>query len=190
MELMIMSVSHHAENVPPVPHNILTIMSDGLSNVVHFFAVIFCWSYVLLIFAILINVIMRYGFSHGLIVFEEIQWHFYAVGMMFGLSYAEITNSQVRVDVVADKLKRRNAIRWEIVGAVFFILPFIFVVIYNGIPYVESAFAINESSNSPLGLPYRWVIKAVIPLSFALLAIAVTSRLLRNINILIYGREK
>lgn len=184
-----MSVSHHAKNLPPAPNNILTIISDGLSRIVYFFAVIFCWSYVFLIVAILVNVIMRYGFSNGLIVFEEIQWHLYAVGMMFGLSYAEITNSQVRVDVVADKLKKRNAIRWEIVGAIFFILPFIFVVIYNGIPYVESSFTINESSNSPLGLPYRWAIKAVIPLSFALLAIAVTSRLLRNINILIFGRE-
>jgi TRAP-type mannitol/chloroaromatic compound transport system permease small subunit len=186
---MIMSVSHHAKNLPTVPNNILTIISDGLGRIVYFFAVIFCWSYVFLIVAILVNVIMRYGFSNGLIVFEEIQWHLYAVGMMFGLSYAEITNSQVRVDVVADKLKKRNAIRWEIVGAIFFILPFIFVVIYNGIPYVESSFAINESSNSPLGLPYRWAIKAVIPLSFALLAIAVTSRLLRNINILMFGRE-
>ncbi len=185
-----MSVSHQLENPPSMPSDsVLIKISNLLSKVVHYSALIFCWSYVLLIFAILINVIMRYGFSNGLIVFEEIQWHFYAIGMMFGLSYAEITNSQVRVDVIAEKIKKRNAIRWEVVGAIFFILPFIFVVIYNGIPYVESSFSINESSNSPVGLPYRWAIKAVIPISFALLAIAVVSRLLRNLHTLITGRE-
>ncbi len=186
-----MSVSHHTEQPNPMhSNNFLTLLSDGLSKIVYYCAVIFCWSYVLLVFAILINVIMRYGFSNGLIVFEEIQWHLYAIGMMFGLSYAEITNSQVRVDVIADKLKKRSAIKWEIIGSLFFIFPFIFVVIYNAIPYVESSFTINESSNSPLGLPYRWAIKAVIPLSFALLAIAVTSRLLRNINTLMTSREE
>ncbi|MDX2367261.1 MAG: C4-dicarboxylate ABC transporter, partial [Colwellia sp.] len=60
-------------------------------------AAVCCWSSALLIAVIILNVIMRYGFSNGLILFEEIQWHLYAIGIMFGLSYAEITNSQVRV---------------------------------------------------------------------------------------------
>lgn len=169
--------------------SMLVIISNGLSKVVHGSAIIFCWSYVFLIAAILLNVIMRYGFSNGLIVFEEIQWHLYAIGMMFGLSYAEITNSQVRVDIVADNLKRRTVLKWEIIGAVFFIMPFIFVVIYNAIPYVQSSYMIGESSNSPLGLPFRWAIKAVIPISFFVFLCAVVSRLLRNIDVLFRGEK-
>lgn len=150
---------------------------------------IFCWAYPILIFAILANVVLRYGFSNGMIVFEEIQWHLYAIGMLFGLSYAEITNSQVRVDVLADKLKKNTVIKWEIFGAVVFMLPFLFVVIFNSLEYVSDSFRVGEASNSPLGLPFRWAIKAVIPLSFSFLALAVTSRLLRNINLLI-SRKK
>jgi TRAP-type mannitol/chloroaromatic compound transport system permease small subunit len=185
-----MPVSHQSTTPPTDNGSILTVIAGGLSKIIHASATIFCWSYVFLIAAILINVVMRYGFSNGLIVFEEIQWHFYAIGMMFGLAYAEITNSQVRVDVVADNLKRRTVLKWEIIGAIFFILPFVFVVLYNAIPYVESSFRISESSNSPLGLPFRWAIKAVIPISFTLLAIAVTSRLLTNIDALIRSREE
>ena len=172
-----------------VSNTALAKCSFGLDKFIHFTARIFCWSYGLLIVAILTNVVLRYGFSNGLIIFEEIQWHLYAIGMMFGLSFAEITNSQVRVDIVADKLKRRTVRKWEIVGAVLFILPFIFVILVNSFDYVADSYRVNEASNSPLGLPYRWAIKAVIPISFIFLAMAVLSRLLHNIDALVTGRE-
>ncbi|MFT5419761.1 MAG: TRAP-type mannitol/chloroaromatic compound transport system permease small subunit [Candidatus Endobugula sp.] len=163
----------------------LAKIADALSQFIHLSALVFCWSGGLLVAAILFNVIMRYGFDQGLIIFEEIQWHLYAVGMMFGLSYAEITDSQVRVEVVSDNLRRQTMRKWEIFGALVFVYPFIYVVMINGFEYVSDSYRVNESSNSPLGLPYRWAIKAVIPISFALLAIAVTSRLLRNIDALL-----
>ena len=172
-----------------VSNTALAKCAFGLDKFIHFTARIFCWSYGLLIVAILTNVVLRYGFSNGLIIFEEIQWHLYAIGMMFGLSFAEITNSQVRVDIVADNLKRRTVRKWEIVGAVLFILPFIFVILVNSFDYVADSYRVNEASNSPLGLPYRWAIKAVIPISFIFLAMAVLSRLLHNIDALVTGRE-
>ncbi len=140
-----------------------------------------CWSSALLIAVIICNVIMRYGFSNGLIIFEEIQWHLYAIGIMFGLSYAEITNSQVRVDVVASMLKPKTVIKWEIFGAIIFVFPTIFVILFNSYDYIASSYQLGESSSSPLGLPFRWLIKAAIPASFILLAMAVLSRLVRNI---------
>lgn len=173
----------------PQGNSLLNRISYRIDQLIHISAHIFCWSFGLLIAAILINVTLRYGFSNGLIVFEEIQWHLYAIGIMFGLSYAEITNSQVRVDIVADKLKRRTIRKWEIFGALFLILPFITVVVINGMEYVADSYRVNEASNSPLGLPFRWAIKAVIPFSFSLLGLAVISRMLHNINALITGKE-
>ncbi len=164
-------------------------LANKFEKIVLTSAHIFCWAYPVLIFAILANVVLRYGFSSGLIVFEEIQWHLYAIGMLFGLSYAEITNSQVRVDVVATQLKANTVNKWEIFGIIIFVLPFLFVVIFNSFDYVESSFRVGESSNSPLGLPYRWAIKAVIPLSFTFLALAVLARLLRNINMLLSSKR-
>ena len=141
---------------------------------------IICWSTALLMLVILFNVTMRYGFNNGLIIFEEIQWHLYAIGIMFGLSHAEITNSHVRVDVVASRLKPRTILYWEIFGCLFFVLPMVFVFIFNSVDYVASSYQLNEVSSSPLGLPYRWAIKAVIPISFALLGLASIARLIRN----------
>ena len=143
-----------------------------------------CWSSALLIAVIILNVTMRYGFQNGLILFEEIQWHLYAIGIMFGLSYAEITNSQVRVDVVASMLKTKTVLKWEIFGAIFFVFPTIFVILFNSFDYVANSYLIGESSSSPLGMPFRWAIKAAIPASFILLAMAVLARLFRNIIII------
>jgi len=156
-------------------------IADLFESITKSCAAIFCWSSALLVAAIIINVVMRYGLTKNFIMLEELQWHFYAVGIMFGLSYAEITNSQVRVDVVASRLKERTARLWEIFGAIVFVLPFIFVILYNSWDYVAISYNLSEGSSSPLGLPYRWVIKAAIPASFVIFALAVSARLIRNI---------
>ena len=167
----------------PVTSLMLRI-ADVFESIILKVSAICCWSSALLIAVIIINVTMRYGFHNGLILFEEIQWHLYAIGIMFGLSYAEITNSQVRVDVVASMLKPKTVIRWEIFGAIVFVFPTIYVIIFNSIDYVANSFHLGESSSSPLGMPFRWLIKAAIPASFILLAMAVLARLFRNIAIL------
>ena len=156
-------------------------VANIFESITKFASAIFCWSSALLIVAIISNVTLRYGFNQGLILFEEIQWHLYAIGIVFGLSYAEITNSQVRVDVVASRLKEKTVRFWEIFGALFFVLPFIFVILYNSWDYVAASYNLSESSSSPMGLPYRWLIKAAIPASFILFAMAVFSRLIRNV---------
>jgi TRAP-type mannitol/chloroaromatic compound transport system permease small subunit len=155
--------------------------ADVFESIILKVSAVCCWSSALLIAVIICNVTMRYGFNNGLILFEEIQWHLYAIGIMFGLSYAEITNSQVRVDVVASMLKPKTVIKWEIFGAVVFVFPTIFVILFNSFDYVANSYMLGESSSSPLGMPFRWAIKAAIPASFILLAMAVLARLFRNI---------
>lgn len=156
-------------------------IADIFEGIILKVSAVCCWSSAFLIAVIILNVTMRYGFNNGLILFEEIQWHLYAIGIMFGLSYAEITNSQVRVDVVASMLKPKTVLKWEIFGAVFFVFPTIFVILFNSFDYVANSYMLGESSSSPLGMPFRWLIKSAIPASFILLAMAVLARLFRNI---------
>jgi TRAP-type mannitol/chloroaromatic compound transport system permease small subunit len=167
------------------PNNSITRLmlkvADVFEDIILKVSAVCCWSSALLIVVIILNVTMRYGFENGLILFEEIQWHLYAIGIMFGLSYAEITNSQVRVDVIASMLKPKTVLKWEIFGAVFFVFPTIFVILFNSFDYVANSYMLGESSSSPLGMPFRWLIKSAIPASFILLAMAVLARTFRNI---------
>lgn len=138
------------------------------------------WVYVGLVLVILTQVILRKGFSHGLIALEEFQWHLYAIGVLFGLAYAEITNSHVRVDIFYHRFSVKAKAWIEIVSIVLFLVPFILVVFLHSIDFVYESWRVSERSNAPSGLPFRWLIKSTIPLAFSLLALAGLSKVIRS----------
>lgn len=137
------------------------------------------WLWLVLLAVIVVNVVLRYAFDEGRIEFEEIQWHLYAVGILVGLSYAAESDTHVRVDVLHERLSPRLQAWIELYGILLLLLPFITLVLVYGVPFVVSSYRVNEVSQAPGGLPYRWVIKAVLPLGFTLLLAATLSRLSR-----------
>lgn len=140
------------------------------------------WSTLLLMAVILLQVVMRYGFGNGLVALEELQWHLYAIGVMFGLSYAQALDAQVRVDPIYGRLSA-PARRWiEVIGILLLALPFVVIVFMHSLDFVADAWRTSERSPAPLGLPARWLIKAVIPVSFGLLGVALLNRLLAELG--------
>jgi TRAP-type mannitol/chloroaromatic compound transport system permease small subunit len=135
--------------------------------------------WLLLLAVIVINVVMRYLFAQGRVEFEEIQWHLYAVGFLFGLSYAYVSDAHIRVDVVRERLAPQTQAWVELYGTVALLLPFIALVLVASIPMVFYSYEQAEVSQAPGGLAYRWLIKAALPLAFMLLAMAVLARLSR-----------
>ena len=65
------------------------------------------WLWLLLLFTIVNNVVLRYVFGEGRIEFEEIQWHLYATGFLLGLAYAYQGDAHIRVDVIHERLSPR-----------------------------------------------------------------------------------
>ena len=65
-----------------------------------------------------------------------------------------------------------------------FLLPGCYLVIKTSIPFVVSSWAIKETSPDPGGLPFFYVIKAMIPVGFVLLALEGISFFLKNLFIL------
>lgn len=147
------------------------------------------WLWLLLLLIIVANVTLRYLFGEGRVEFEEIQWHIYAAGFLLGLSYAYGSDSHIRVDVMRGRLSPR-AIAWiELYGIIILLMPFSLLIIIFGIPFVASSFQLQEISQAPGGLPYRWLIKAVMPLAFLLLLASVISRLTQVWSYLFFTPE-
>ncbi len=142
------------------------------------------WSNVVLIVVIILQVILRYGFGRGMVMLEELQWHLYAIGIMFGAAYAQTMDSHIRVDIIQSRLSEKWKMRWDLFGIVFLLMPFITVIFLQSLDFVGESFRLSERSNAPLGLPWRWAIKSVIPISFALLAAATISRAVRIVTCL------
>lgn len=145
------------------------------------------WVYALPIAVILLQVILRKGFSSGLIVLEELQWYLYAIGVMFGVSYSQALDSHVRVDLFYDRYSHKVRHIIEIIGLLLFVFPMIWIVFYHSIDFVLESIRTMERSVAPAGLPYRFLIKSVIPLSFFMLAMACISRLIREVYLLTHG---
>ena len=145
------------------------------------------WIWVLLLAVIVCNVVLRYVFGEGRVEFEEIQWHLYSIGFMLGLGYALQADSHVRVDVLHERLRRTTRAWIELYGLILCVLPFVALMLIYGVPFVAASFAAGEVSSSPGGLPYRWAIKAVLVLGFALLGLAASSRITRLWKFLFLG---
>lgn len=155
--------------------------SDGADRIIRKIGHVFMWANCVVIFLIILQVTLRYGFGHGLVILEELQWHFYAVAFMFGLSYAVTTDSHVGMDLVYDKLQTKWQCRLDIFGILFLLLPFAGLLCYLSLDFVHESWRLNERSVAPQGLPWRWAIKSVVPLSFAMVVAATVSRLVRTI---------
>ncbi|HEU0201779.1 MAG TPA: TRAP transporter small permease subunit, partial [Burkholderiaceae bacterium] len=95
----------------------------------------------------------------------------------------------VRIDVLSERW-RPTTVAWvEFYGIVLLLIPFLLLVLWYAVPFIAYSFRIGEVSEAPGGLPLRWAIKSVLFISFALLALATTSRLSRVIAFLFGARE-
>jgi TRAP-type mannitol/chloroaromatic compound transport system permease small subunit len=132
-----------------------------------------------LVLIIVVNVTMRYAIGVNYVWVEEVQWHIYAVGFMFGIGYALMHDAHVRVDVLAANFRPTTRAWIEALAIVVIILPMCWLIISYGIPFVEASYNRGERSSAPGGLGNRWMIKSVIVLAFAYIGLAAFARLLR-----------
>ncbi len=129
------------------------------------------------------DAITRYFFSTGSIALQEMEWHLFAMVFLFGIAYALKEDGHVRVDVLYDRFPPRWKAIVNIAGTLLFLLPLSILIVEGSVWYVQEAYTSGEVSGDPGGLPYRWLIKLVIPASFVFLVVSATGFVIRNINV-------
>ncbi len=137
----------------------------------------------LMILNVFYDVIMRYVFHNSSIAMQEMEWHFFSIVILFGISYSLKEDAHVRVDFIYDKLSIKTRAMINIIGTILFLLPFTILIIYGSLPFVMDSYVTNEVSSDPGGLKHLWMIKAMIPLSFIILLIESFHYIVKNINI-------
>ncbi len=139
---------------------------------------------ILLILNVAYDVVMRYAFHQSSIAMQEMEWHLFSVMMLFGMGVALKDEAHVRVDFLYDRFSPKTKAIINIFGTLFFLIPLSLLIIYGSYDFVMDAYDTNEISDDPGGLTHRWVIKAMIPLSFVFLLICAFYYLIRQIRIL------
>ncbi|MHC4459741.1 MAG: TRAP transporter small permease subunit, partial [Planctomycetota bacterium] len=147
------------------------------------------WLAAVLVVVIIVQVILRYVFGRGLVVLEEVQWHLYAIGIMFGFSYAIVHDSHIRLDLLHDRFPKRRKEKVEIFGILFLLMPMIIIILLHSWDFLYDSLRLNERSDAPMGLCCRWFIKAFLPIGFIMMGLAAISRLVRAIAYLKLKKE-
>jgi TRAP-type mannitol/chloroaromatic compound transport system permease small subunit len=126
------------------------------------------WLALVIVALMSVNVTLRYLFSVGSVWSQELEWHLLVPLILFGCAYAMRHGEHVRVDIVYGKLSpaRRNAI--DLFSALL-ALAIAALFIWFSLHYVQQAYVIDEGSPDPGGIPHRYLLKALLPVGFALL---------------------
>ena len=140
-----------------------------------------------LVFLVATNVILRYLFSIGPVALQELEWHLISPIALLGLAYTMKHKADVRVDFIYDRFGPRGRALVDLVAAILTLAVGI-IITKLALPYVMQSFRIMEGSPNPGGLPYRYLLKAFIPLGFALLALQAIANILHAITQLFPAR--
>lgn len=145
-------------------------MKQGIERAVDWIGRATAWLALAIVVLMATNVVLRYLFSFGSVWAQELEWHLLAPLILFGIPYALLKGEHVRVDVFFEKFSESNQLRIEALSqALGIVISVAFV--WLSFRYFQQSFAIGEKSADPGGLPYRWALKALIPLGFTLLAL-------------------
>jgi len=126
------------------------------------------WVALVIVALMATNVLLRYLFRIGSVWSQELEWHLLVPLILFGMSYALRHGEHVRVDILYAKFPDRAKVYVDLLSALLcFALSVL--VIWFSLKYVQQSYVIGEQSQDPGGLPYRFLLKALIPTGFALL---------------------
>jgi len=138
----------------------------------------------LLVLVTTTDVVMRYLFRTSFVFVQEAEWHIFAVLFLLAAGYAHLKKDHVRVDIIYARQSDRTKAVTNLIGGLLFLFPTCFLLIYSSIPFVVASVRVLEGSPDPGGLPGRFVLKAVIPVGFLLLALQGVSELIKDFDAL------
>ena len=145
------------------------------------------WLVLALVLLVFYDVIMRYFFLSGSIAIQELEWHLFSLIFLLGAAYTLKHDDHVRLDLVyRSRFMSDYRQAWvNLVSSLLFLIPFCILIIKSSWPFVFQAYQFAEGSPDPGGLPYRWVLKAAIPLGFVLLIIQGAGETLKSLSFIL-----
>ena len=113
----------------------------------------------------------------------EIQWYLFGAAFMLCAAWVLRDNAHVRIDAVSSHFSHRTRAKIELLGHVFFLFPFVALMIWLSVPFFLKALSSGEISPNSGGLAL-WPAKGLIMLGFILLGLQWFSELIKSVAML------
>ncbi len=140
------------------------------------------WLIFILVLMVSGDVFFRYFFHISSIAEQELQWHILAAIAMFGSAFTFQQGEHVRVDLFYHHYSKKVKLYMDILIPILIIIPFSLFIIYLSSEYVMQSYHTGEVSVDPGGLPYRYLVKSLIPIGFTLILIQGLAVLLKAVS--------
>lgn len=133
-------------------------------------------------------VVMRYVFNVGSVPLQDL--YIWLNGMMFmGIAgYTLMRDGHVRVDIFYRDAAPRTKALIDLFGCVFFVAPFLWVMVDHGYPYVIRSWGLREGSANVGGLKGLYILKSFVLAFVVVVGLQAVAMALRSVLIL-GGRE-
>ena len=129
------------------------------------------------------NAVTRKLFSISSNAWLELQWYLFGAAFMRAAAYTLRQNEHVRIDVLYGRVSDRTRQWIDLLGHLFFLMPFSLLMVYYLYPYVMSSYRSGEVSTNSGGL-IIWPAKAVLLIGFILLTLQGISEIIKKIAIM------
>lgn len=113
------------------------------------------------------NVVSRYIIGTTPVALQELEWHLLAPVALLGIAALMQKNGHVRVDMAYERMPPKVQRVLDLISMIVGVVVAILIIKYS-FGFWSSSFSLREGSPDPGGLPYRYVLKALIPVGMAI----------------------
>lgn len=161
----------------------LLALSRAIDRLSEFVGKWISWLILVSILVSAINAIIRKAFNVSSNAWLELQWYLFGAAFMLAAAYTLKQNEHIRIDVVYGMLSRRKQHWIDLLGHVFFLMPFVLLMVYFFVPYTLFSIRNGEVSTNSGGL-IVWPAKAILLVGFSLLALQGISEIIKKIAVM------
>lgn len=141
------------------------------------------WLILVAVLVSAINAIVRKVYSISSNAWLELQWYLYGAAFLLAAAYTLMENEHIRIDILYGHWKRRTQHWIDLIGTVFFLMPFCALSIWLIWPWLMRSYRGGEMSMNAGGL-ILWPAKALLLASFVLLFIQGISEIIKKIAVM------
>ena len=158
-------------------------LSRGIDRLNEFIGRSVSWLILVAILVSAANAVIRKIFDISSNAWLELQWYLFGAAFMLAAAYTLKQNEHIRIDIVYGLFPRRVQHCIDLFGHVFFLMPFVTLMVIYFVPYVSLSIRSGEMSNNSGGL-IVWPAKAILLAGFFLLALQGISEIIKKIAIM------
>ncbi len=129
------------------------------------------------------NAVVRKLLNTSSNAFLELQWYLYGGAFLLAAAYTLKQNEHIRIDIIYGALSRRAQHWIDLLGHLFFLMPFLILMDIYFVPYVLHSWRTGEMSNNAGGL-ILWPAKALLLAGFLLLTLQGLSEIIKKIAVM------